>query len=347
MQAYNLSLVVTPILGFIDDLTNWYIRVNRRRFWDGKDTEAFDALFSALVGFSKILAPFAPFTSDYLFRQLTHGMDLEKSVHLCDIPLAQPLRIHPHVEHEMQLIQTVTNLARSLRQKQKLKIRQPLQGMLVITADSEDQKAIESYQELLLSELSLKTISYTVDEMAHVRLTIKPNLKTLGRKLGKDLPKLGELLKGYDQEDVTSLLKTLNHKHAFVFCRQDLTLEDFLVERGPLDDRLIATEGGTTILLDTELSPALIQEGLAREIINRVQGLRKEKELAVTDRINLKIRSAHPLIEAAHAFSEFIQNETLATEIDFASYNEEHSYDSWDAIVVEGYRSHFSLSREE
>lgn len=325
MEEYKLYLVVPPVINFIEDLTNWYIRINRRRFWgDGKtklqtdQIDAYETLFYVLFNFSKVFAPFAPFIADQLYKNLTHKMDnLVESVHLCDMPIANKNR-DLELEQHMELLRKVTNLGRSLRQQHKIKIRQVLPTMMVITKNSNDRMAIERGSSILKNELNIKEIEFTTDEAKHVRLSLKPNLKTLGRRLGKELNAVRNYLitLNKDHNEVTELLDKLESDGRVKVLHHVLEREDFLVERGPLDERLIATEKGVTILLDTVLTPELINEGVAREVINRVQNLRKDSQLHISDRIEIQILGPKELTAAVLNHQDYILKETLGKKLD-------------------------------
>lgn len=344
MQSYRLYAVVPQVLSFIEDLTNWYIRLSRKRFWgtdstaEGGDdsvnvaaaavagaanieeaSEAYQTLFEVLLGFVKVFAPFAPFLSDRLYKNLTDGLTgLPDSVHLCDIPLPNEALIDQELEERMDLLRRTAILGRSLRAKHQIKTRQALPSMLVITRHPSDSAAIERGRELLRSELNVKDVLFTTNEAQYVRLSLKPNLKTLGKRLGKQLNEMRTHLEALskDSDQIVSLLAELEERGQVTVLGHALTEEDFLIERGPKDDRLIATEKGLTVLLDTRLTEELINEGLAREVISRVQRLRKESGLAVSDRISLVLWSAAKVTGAALAFKDYIAAETLATRID-------------------------------
>ena len=192
--------------------------------------------------------------------------------------------------------------------------------MLVITHKEGDRSAIERGSALLKNELNIKQIDFTTDEAKHVRLSLKPNLKTLGRRLGKNLNQVRQYLTALNEshEKVSNLLKELADKGSIDVLGHDLTAEDFLVDRGPLDDRLIATEMGVTVLLDTNLTPELIAEGYARELVNRIQNLRKDSQLNISDRIHLQVFGPEALVKAVTSHQEYILKETLGTSLSLA-----------------------------
>lgn len=332
MECYKMFAVVPLVLQFIDDLTNWYIRLNRRRFWSGSEEgthskktlsqdsqHAYQTLYYVLAEFSKIFAPFAPFMSDRIYRNLVDGVaGAKKSVHLCDMPVPDAKSIDSELESRIALIRTVTDLGRSLRAKHQLKTRQPLASLLVITRNPSDQKAIEEGLDFIRNELNVKEIKFTTDEASYVRLGVKPNLKTLGKRLGGAVNDVRKILETTSQShDATvKFLTALETQGSVEIAGHKLVVDDFLIDRGPKDDRLIATQSGVTVLLDTKLTDALVLEGLAREFVNRVQNFRKDSGLAVSDRIHLQILAQDPLKKSLLLHKDYITQETLARSFD-------------------------------
>ncbi len=359
MHHYRLYNVVPQVLDFIEDLTNWYIRLSRKRFWgtdddagtatkvSAEDTEqAYQTLYYVLLGFSKMFAPFAPFISDRIYKNLTEGFStLPESVHLCDIPLGDSELIDRELEGRMDLLRRASNLGRSLRAKHQIKTRQVLPSMLVITRKSADRDAIERGAELLRGELNIKEVLFSTDEANFVQLSLKPNLKTLGPRIGKELNTMRQYLEQLNKEPerVVDLLARLEEQGHINVLGHDLTEADFLIDRGPKDERLIATERGVTVLLDTKLTPELVQEGLARELINRIQRLRKDSGLQVSDRISLKIKAESTLAVAARSHADYIKRETLATELDVSSC-ESAEFAGLEVTEIEGNSCSLALS---
>jgi isoleucyl-tRNA synthetase len=333
MEHYHLYAVVPVLLGFIDELTNWYIRLSRRRFW-GKTDEttqrslsadqknAYETLYFVLMEFTKTFAPFAPFVSERVYQNLTTGLgDVPESVHLTDIPLADQSAIDVDLEANMSLVRRATELGRSLRAKHQIKTRQPLPSLLVITRNSRDKAAIDRGQNILREELNVKTIEFSAEEAKFVRLSVKPNLKTLGKKLGSSL---GQVRSAFDalSADPTAVAQFLQKAEAdgqALVAGHLLTVDDLLIERGPKDDRLIATESGVTVLLDTKVSQELLHEGYAREVVSRLQNLRKESGLNVTDRIKITVACDGDLRQAIADHAAYINGETLGAALDFVT----------------------------
>lgn len=346
MESYRLYKVVPRVVDFIDDLTNWYIRQSRRKFWGGQaeisseSRQAYETLFYILVNFAKILAPFAPFIADRIYKSLTDGLqDIPESVHLCDMPLLDNSLVDSSLERRMELVRNVTEMGRSLRAKHQIKTRQVLRELLVITSNDEDCRNIMSTSKLIRSELNVKKIEFTSDESKYVKITAKPNLRTLGRKLGKGLKQFrAELERLNNAEGLTDLLNELKTSESVsIGDFPGITVEDLLIERGPLDDRLIATSDGVTVLLDTSLDQELIKEGVARELVNRIQNMRKDSGFEITDKIAIKILGSEGIQEAVMAHGEYICSETQAKGLD------------WTSVQLEGvtHQSSFEIGEEE
>jgi isoleucyl-tRNA synthetase len=333
MEQYHLYAVVPVILGFIDELTNWYIRLSRRRFWGKSDDAAqkslssdqiaaYETLYYVLVEFTKVFAPFAPFVSDRVYKNLTADLqNVPESVHLTDIPTVDASAIDAVLEANMALVRRATELGRSLRAKHQIKTRQPLPNLLVITRNVQDKAAIDKGQSILREELNVKSIEFSTEESKFVRLGVKPNLKTLGKKLGSSLGQVRSAFEALSADPVAVaefLLKAETQGRATV-AGHELTVEDLLIERGPKDDRLIATESGVTVLLDTKVNQELLYEGYAREVVSRLQNLRKESGLNVTDRIKISVACDDELREAITTHTSYINGETLGTTLEFVS----------------------------
>ena len=328
MEGYHLYNVVPRVIGFIEDLTNWYIRLSRRRFWAGEKTmspdtaDAYQTLYYVLVEFSKLFAPLAPFTAERIYQGLTEGLStatnkVPESVHLSDMPMPVEKLIDAGLERRMDLVRNVTELGRSLRAKHQIKTRQVLAGMQVIVRSEADLQHLNLSQDLLKSELNLKEVSFSTDEASHVNLSVKPNLKLLGKRLGKDLNGFKTELEALNQapQKVAQLINQLESGTKVEIMGYSFDLEDFLVDRGPKDDRLIATAQGATVLLDTHLTAALIMEGLAREFVNRIQNFRKDSGLLVSDKITIEVQASGDLQKVVETFKDYIASETLGQSL--------------------------------
>ena len=323
MEAYHLNQAVPRLVEFIDLLTNWYIRLNRRRFWEGGahiDQAAFNTLFYVLLNFCKVLAPFAPFISERIYRGLTTGLDTTPdSVHLCDVPLGDNALQQPQLEEQLALVRTVIELGRRLRAQCKLRTRQVLAALLVITTRSRDAAAIDRFSPLIAAELNIKTINFSTQEEKYVNLNLKPDLKKLGARLGARLRPLREKLAQVNRSptEVRAFWQQVVAGN-FVFDGESLSADDFLLERTPRDNTAAASAGEVTILMDTVLTAELLAEGLAREVVNRIQKFRKDCDLHVSDRIAVALQTDAPLAAAITTWQDYICQETLSTQLDLS-----------------------------
>jgi isoleucyl-tRNA synthetase len=266
-------------------------------------------------------------------------------VHLSDIPVANKDLVDSDLEYRMGLVRRASMLGRSLRAKHQIKTRQVLPSMLVITRKASDGAAIERGAEMLRNELNVKDVHFTTDEAQYVALTLKPNLKTLGPRLGKDLGLLKKHLESLvgKPEGIVALLQDLEERGTVNVLGYELTEGDFMIERGPKDHRLIATEKGVTVLLDTTLTEDLIQEGLAREVVNRIQKLRKESGLEISDRIVLEVAAKDQLKAAIEGYQDYIGRETLGTTLT-CKERSEHKGSFGAEFEIEGTSCYISLS---
>ena len=304
MDEYDLQRAVRPFVAFIEDLTNWYIRRSRRRFWksqnDGDKLHAYRTLRYVLVQLSKVAAPFTPFISETIYRNLK-GKDDPESVHLCDFPTARAGARDLALEREMAAVQTIVKLGRQLRVDNDLKVRQPLAKILVAGADTR-------LDDLILDELNIKEIAYIADETALCDVSYKANFKTLGKKCG---PKMKAVAAGI------AALKAFNGSATVEGF--ELTDEDVLVTRKPKAGMVVASEGAVVVGLETALTPALVAEGLAREFVSHVQAMRKEADFEVTQRIAVTAEVDADLRAALTAHADYVKAETLATALSFAA----------------------------
>ncbi|MCB0405414.1 MAG: isoleucine--tRNA ligase [Bdellovibrionales bacterium] len=328
MENYHLYEVIPHVLGFIDELTNWYIRLNRRRFWKedkGNDKEAaYQTLYYVLSNFTKMLAPILPFVTEEIYQNLK--LDAEpQSVHLCAYPEVKldtfcandqlyfpPIWIYPDLENQMDLVRKAVEMGRNLRSINKIKTRQPLRSITVVTKDPDLEKTIKSFGELIKSELNVHEVIYASDESKYVTLSAKPNAKVLGPKLGPLMKQASGEIRQMKSADVLELEATGHFK---LPCGALLALDDILIERTPQGAKVAQSAGGITVLLDTQLDDALIQEGQARELVNRIQKLRKDSGFEVTDRIRVQYHCPAKLEEAVKRHRDYIMSEVLATEM--------------------------------
>ncbi|MBP5791231.1 MAG: isoleucine--tRNA ligase [Kiritimatiellae bacterium] len=301
MDAYDLQKAVRPFVKFIEDLTNWYIRRSRRRFWksqnDGDKISAYRTLRYALVQLAKVAAPFTPFIAEEIYRNLKGKSDPE-SVHLCDFPEANAAARDTALEERMAAVQRVVELGRRLRADNDLKVRQPLTKVSVALAD------VKGLEDLITDELNVKSVEYVADEKALCEVSYKANFKTLGKKCG---PKM---------KAVAAAIASAKEMPAEV---EGIALDesDVIVTRTPKAGMVVASAENTVVALDTTLTPELVEEGLAREFVSRVQAMRKEADYCVTQRIAVKVECDAEVKSALEKHASYIENETLADAILF------------------------------
>jgi isoleucyl-tRNA synthetase len=342
MTTYHLHEVIPEVIGFIDGLTNWYIRLNRRRFWSeekGADkAQAYATLYSVLVDFSKVLAPILPFITEEMFQNLKRSTDTEKSVHLSRFPQLQSKAIDALLEKEMALVETVVSMGRNCRNTHKLKTRMPLREIKVITREPSDRATIEKYRDLIASELNVKAVTFSSDESQWVTLSAKANAKVLGPRLGQKMKVVLQKVKELSPEAIARF----EADGTAIVEGETISLTEVSIERQPKKSGAMQTSGSVTVWLDSERDPALIAEGQSREFVNRVQKLRKESGFQVSDHIRLEyFTSDEELKQALVVHASYIQAETLADQLQWSS---DHS--RWDSEQeIDGVAVMFRVSR--
>ena len=329
MDLYELNKASAPFVHFIDLLTNWYLRRSRRRFWkDGRGQDkmsAYATLFLVLRDLSKIIASFVPYVAEGIYESLRREDD-PISVHLDYFPIVDKNLRDSELEARMDLVLAAVNMGRALRAKHQLKIRRPLQRLFLITRDPEAQRILNELDALLLDELNIKELVLTENEEDLVGLSAQANFRVLGKRLGKRMKEVADQIKTLDLENIRRLQDggsvTLQHADGEV----TLTLEDVLIQRSQREGLLVESSGSVTIALDTQLNESLIKEGLAREFVNKVQHMRKEQDLAVMDRIQIRYKSSDIVGKALSAYKDFVCTETLCERL----LLEENPGSEWD-----------------
>jgi isoleucyl-tRNA synthetase len=321
MEAYRLYAVVPPIIDFVGDLTNWYIRRSRRRFWAHRGPSdnfdkmaAFATLYEVLALFTRVAAPILPFVTEEIYQGLVRQVDDDApaSVHHTDYPEADVDAIDVPLERSMQIVRTVVTLGRGLRKHHDLRVRQPLAKVTVVTRSPEEQTAVESHSALIAEELNVASVNVHANEAGLVDLGARANFKELGPRYGREMKRVAAAIASLDHDTIAALLdgETLE-LDGFTLAGDDL-----VVTRSPREGTVVATEGSISVALDTEISDDLAVEGVARELVNRVQGLRKRLDLDVTDRIDIVWSSSDaPVAEAFSTHQDMIATEVLAETI--------------------------------
>jgi isoleucyl-tRNA synthetase len=322
MEQYRLFAVIPPILGFIDDLTNWYIRRSRRRFWRARETgtehdklAAFATLYEVLVTFTKVAAPVIPFITEEMYQRLVRSVaddDVPVSVHHVDYPTARVANIDEDLEVAMELVRQVVNLGRGLRKTHDIRVRQPLSALSVVARDEVAVNAVAAHRELIGEELNVRSVVIDDDETHLVHLAAKANFARLGPRFGSRTGQLAAAIAELDHETVDRLLSG----KAVDVMGESILAEDIVVSREPRAGKIVAAEARLTVALDTALDHDLIIEGVARELINRLQGLRRDADLAMTDRITVGWQSEDATVAEAFATrGDLIAAEVLAIAI--------------------------------
>jgi isoleucyl-tRNA synthetase len=322
MDDYDLQQAVRPFVHFIEDLTNWYIRRSRRRFWKSSDdadkAQAYATLYEVLLTLSKIAAPFVPFISEEIFRNL-RTPELPESVHLCDFPKADGHRRDTKLEEQMAAVMTVVQLGRAIRAERNLKVRQPLAAVHVVCRDATKLSQLKELEDLIVDELNIKTVVFNHDETELVTLSAKPDFKKLGKRLGPKIKLAADLIAKWESDKLHALLQ--GEKVALELDGQtfEFSGEDLTIQRQPMAGLAVASEGDQVVALETELTPALVREGLARELVNRIQNLRKDADFEVTQRIRLQIAGDDELAATVNEYRDFIMAETLCADLALAA----------------------------
>ena len=324
LLAYRPEVAAQALEKFVvEELSNWYIRRNRRRFWkseaDRDKAAAYLTLYDVLVTTTRLLAPFIPFLTDEMYRNLVAGIDesAPPSVHLTDFPASDPAQIDAKLSRDMAVAMEIVALARSARSESNLKVRQPLAGILVYTRDAGAYTAAEALQDLILDELNIKSIA-PLDELGEVvSYGIRPNLSLLGPRLGKQLGEVRALLAAQDPADIAGAVNSGRRVELSLADGSTVTLEptEVLVDLVKRPGFAAAQGDIGTVVLDTEITPALLREGIARDFVRGVQDARKLADFQIDDRITIEHDATGTAAEAIDDFAEFIRNETLAIEL--------------------------------
>ena len=312
-EAYEPTKAGRAISDFVqDDLSNWYVRLNRKRFWGGEmDTDkqaAYYTLYTCLKTVAQLMAPNAPFYGDRLYRDLT-----DETVHLSTWPVADEAMINLELERSMSLAQQATSMILSLRKRAEKNVRQPLQKAVIPAPDQETLEALLRVEDLIKSEVNVKEMVIVRAEDSEIKLVkkIKPNFKVLGKKVGGMMKQLAAAIAQMSQEDIAAF----EAAGTFTLCDYALVAEDVDIITEDMPGWLVANNGVITIALDIELTPALIEEGIARELINRIQNLRKSSGLEITDRIAVQLENREEIAAAVKNCNEYIASQVLATSL--------------------------------
>lgn len=328
MDAFEVTRASREVGRFtIDQLSNWYVRRNRRRFWSARNqspmaggTEklaAYQTLHECLVTISQLMAPFAPFLAEELYRNLnavSRGQNTE-SVHLSTFPPVDESLIDPALEKRMERAEQVVMLVRSMRTRSNLKVRQPLKRIIIPVSSKEERTMYEQIQDLILDEVNVKAVEFVTDDSGLVKKRARPNFKSIGPKFGKSVQTVAQLIKGLSPGEIGTMEKsgslTLQVNGSGVV----IGPEDMEILREDIEGWLVESDGAVTVALDTELTEDLLEEGAAREFVSRVQTLRKEAGFEVTDRVKIGFKAGDAITAQLNRQSAYIRRETLAVAL--------------------------------
>ncbi len=326
MDNYDATKATRAIMNFtVDHVSNWYVRLARKRFWRGEmNTDkqaAYETLYECLLSISQLMSSFAPFYSDWMFQNLTEsGSDAKASIHLTDWVSADSSLINPDLEASMDMAQTISSLVHSLRKKEKMKVRQPLKRILIPVLNEKSQAQIAHVEELIKSEVNIKAIEYIDDASGILVKSVKPNLPLLGKKLGQKMRFVVAAINSWGQPEIAQIEREGKISVVVEGESLELLLEEVLITSQDIPGWSVASDQGVTVALDVTLTDELKQEGVARDLVNRIQNLRKDMGLEVQDKIHVMISNDNELVNASLAgFGEYIQSETQALSLELST----------------------------
>jgi isoleucyl-tRNA synthetase len=323
LDDYEPTKAARAIDEFVNDnLSNWYVRLNRKRFWAGEMDDdklsAYQTLYTCLKTVALLMAPFAPFYSDRLYTDLTApaaGEEGYASVHTAEFPVSDPALIDADLEERMRLAQVITSNVLALRRKVNLKVRQPLQTLLVPVVDAHQRHAVEALEDLIKAELNIKELKIVDNEESGLVKRVKADFKKLGPKYGKIMKQLGKSITEMTQKDIAQLEKDGRFVFATLPGEPEITTEDVEIIPEDVPGWLVANDGNVTVALDVTVTPELKNEGMARELINRIQNIRKGNDFEITDKVKVELSDVPEIREAVEAYGDYIAAQVLADSI--------------------------------
>ena len=342
MEAYRIYNVVPRFVEFVDDLTNWYVRRSRRRFWKAGEDEdkasAYFTLHEVLQTFARLLAPFMPFLSEEVHQRLTRPVDDDApaSVHWCDFPQVDEDMIDVDLERRMAVARTCVGLGRKLREEERLKVRQPLSRITVVHRDEQVRGDAVALAHLISEELNVKRVEVEADEAAFSRVEVKPDFRKLGKRFGQRMKEAAAVISQWGPDEVAAL----GAGETISVLDEPVSLEDVQLHRDALEGAVVATDGELTIALDTELTAELVAEGLAREFTSALQAARKAAGFDVVDRVRVAWDTEDEELAAAVR----VHSEEIAAEVLAVSFAEERGFEGGDKVEVGEGLLRFSLT---
>ncbi|SHL79898.1 isoleucine--tRNA ligase [Flavobacterium chilense] len=338
-EDYEPTKATRAISDFVqENLSNWYVRLCRRRFWKGDYAQdkiaAYQTLYTCLLTISKLSAPVAPFFMDKLYRDLTNSTKTEEfaSVHLAEFPKFVENFVNKTLESKMQKAQTISSLVLSLRKKEMIKVRQPLQKVMIPVLDENQRAEIEAISDLVKAEVNVKEIILLDDDSGILVKQIKPNFKALGPRFGKDMGLISREIQGFSADQINELDKQGTLDIVIAGNSVTLSLEDVEITSQDIEGWLVANSNGITVALDITISEELKNEGIARELVNRIQNIRKDSGFEVTDKIKVQIKSNGILEQAVLKNEDYIKSETLTDDLVFVDALESGTEIEFDDI---------------
>lgn len=343
MDGYDLQGAVRPFVVFIDELTNWYIRRSRRRFWKSQDDDdkmhAYTTLHHVLIKFSQIAAPFIPFAAESIYRNLRCG-HMEESVHLTRFPLPDESCRDLDLESSMEVIISIVGMCRQLRADNNLKVRQPLSVIHVVSRNERIRLAAQDMQGVILEELNVKRLAVGMHETELAHLSAKANFKVLGPRLGQSVGKAAGIISRFTEDQLESIIEGGRVQVSYGGGETEIGIDDIVIERRPREDMVVAADGDILVALETQLSEDLIREGLAREFVNKVQNMRKTAGFDVSDRIKVCFDTDELTCSAIRESLDYVNSEVLSIETVCSSSLE--GGQAWD---LNGHACKISISR--
>jgi len=347
LEEYEPTRAARDIEEFVEELSNWYVRRSRRRFWkEGKSinkTAAYQTLYECLVSLAKVISPIAPFMGEWLFRQLNDVTKKdEKSVHLSFYPTVEETAIDKQLELRMVVARTVSSVVLRMRNQIDINVRQPL-SKIILPMDKENRAIVEAVKDIILDEVNVKDISFVDDDSGIVDKSAKPNFPKLGKRLGKRMKAVASKISGLTKEQISEF----EHSGSVTLVLDDgnevvISGDELEIQRTGLEGWSVETQDGITVALDTEISDTLLREGITREFMNRIQNMRKEADYEVTDRIIVGFDGSELLTEAVDERLDIIKSETLAERIQSSPLDAPDFIKSWD---IEGEECEISIQR--
>jgi isoleucyl-tRNA synthetase len=321
-EDYEPTKAARAIQEFVgENLSNWYVRLCRRRFWKGEYQEdkisAYQTLYTCLLNVSKLAAPIAPFFMDNLYQDLTKNVSSNEisSVHLAEFPEADVSWIDADLERKMQKAQNISSMVLSLRKKEMIKVRQPLQKIMIPVMDEQDRNDIEAVSNLITSEVNVKEVELLDDAAGILVKKIKPNFKVLGPKYGANMRFVNQAIQNLGDEEINRIEKEGQIEMEVNGKKEILLLDEVEISTEDIEGWLVANQGNLTVALDVSISKDLKNEGIARELVNRIQNMRKEQGLEVTDKIRLFVKKDGVVDRAIESNADYIKNETLTRDL--------------------------------